>query len=65
VGQSSLHLPVGPLLGLTGGLGLYVASSDLLPDVQKETGWKSTLGLLVGVGAFFLTSLIAPHQHGV
>lgn len=64
-GQSSLHLPVGPLLGLTGGLGLYVASSDLLPDVQKETGWKSTLGLLAGVGAFFLTSLITPHQHGV
>lgn len=65
MGQSALNLPVGPLLGLTGGLGLYVASSDLLPDVQKEIGWKSTLGLLAGVGAFFLSALLAPHHHAV
>lgn len=63
-GQSALQLPVGPLLGLTGGLGLYVASSDLLPDVKKESGWKSTLGLLAGVGAFFVSALLAPHRHG-
>jgi zinc transporter ZupT len=63
-GQSLLHLPVGPLLGLTGGLGLYVASSDLLPDVKKESGWKSTLGLLAGVAAFAASSLLAPHHHG-
>jgi zinc transporter ZupT len=64
LGQQALRLPVGPLLGLTAGLGLYVASSDLLPDVKKETGWKSTLGLLAGVGAFFISALLAPHRHG-
>jgi len=64
MGQEYLHVPIGPVLGLSGGLGLYVASSDLLPQVQKEKGWKSTLSLAVGVLVFLVTSHLAPHAHG-
>ena len=51
------------LLGLSGGLGLYVASSDLLPEAAKEKGWKSTIGLLLGVGLFLFILWLAPHHH--
>jgi zinc transporter ZupT len=64
VSQEFLRLPVGPVLGLAAGLGLYVSSSDLLPEAQKEKGWKSTLGLLAGCCLFLLTSLLVHHSHG-
>ena len=64
VGQDYLRIPLGPVLGVSGGLGLYVASSDLLPEAQKEKGWKSTAGLLVGVALFLVTMHLAPHHHG-
>jgi len=59
-----LHLPLGPVLGLSAGLGLYVACSDLLPEVQKEKGWRSTLSLLAGIGLYLGTSALVPHRHG-
>ncbi len=62
-GQSLLNLPTGPILGLTAGLALYVASSDLLPEVQKVSGLRSTVALLSGVGIFLLSSRLLPHQH--
>jgi len=58
-----VHIRLGPMLGLTGGLGLYVACSDLLPEAQKEKGWKSTAGLLVGVLLFMVILKLAPHHH--
>lgn len=64
VSQEFLKLPVGPVLGLAAGLGLYVSSSDLLPEAQKEKGWKSTLSLLGGVLLFLLTSVLVQHSHG-
>lgn len=63
VSQHFLELPLGPVLGLTAGLSLYVACSDLLPEAQKERGWKSTLGLLIGTVLFLLSSSLVPHQH--
>ncbi len=63
VSQHFLDLPLGPVLGLTAGLALYVACSDLLPEAQKERGWKSTLGLWLGTLLFLLTSSLVPHQH--
>ncbi len=62
--QHLIAVPLGPVLGIAGGLGLYVACSDLLPQAQKEKGWKSTLALLAGVALFLATSHLAPHQHG-
>ncbi|MDP2877368.1 MAG: ZIP family metal transporter, partial [Holophaga sp.] len=61
VSQEFLKLPVGPVLGVAAGLGLYVASSDLLPQAQKEKGWKSTLGLLSGTLLFVITSVLVNH----
>lgn len=58
-----LSIPVGPTLAMSGGLALYVASSDLLPEVQKEPGWRSTLALASGLGLFLLTSIFLPHHH--
>lgn len=62
-GQSILHLPAGPVLGLTAGLTLYVASSDLLPEVQKVSGLRSTAALLGGVGLFLFFARLLPHHH--
>jgi len=61
--QGFLAIKLGPVLGLSGGLGLYVASSDLLPEAAKEKGWKSTIGLLLGVGLFLFILWLAPHHH--
>lgn len=61
--QEVLRLQLGPMLGVTGGLGLYVACSDLLPEAQKEKGWKSTAGLLVGILLFVVLLNLAPHHH--
>jgi len=61
--QGLLHIHLGPVLGLTGGLGLYVACSDLLPEAQKEKGWKSTAALLLGIGLFVILLYLAPHHH--
>lgn len=62
-GQAILHLPTGPMLGLTAGLALYVASSDLLPEVQRESGPRGALALLSGVGIFLLSARFLPHIH--
>lgn len=61
--QAVIHVPLGPVLGLSAGLALYVASSDLLPEAQKEKGWKSTLSLVAGVILFLATSALLPHKH--
>lgn len=58
-----LQLPVGPTLGVAAGLGIYVASSDLLPEVQKEPGWRSSLSILAGAGLFLLSLWLSPHHH--
>jgi zinc transporter ZupT len=62
-GQVWLRIPTGPALAVSAGLALYVASSDLLPEVQKVSGWKSTLALLIGLGLFLLGARLVPHQH--
>jgi zinc transporter ZupT len=62
-GQSLLNLPLGPMLGLTAGLALYVASSDLLPELQKVSGLRGTIALLSGVGVFLLSARLLPHHH--
>jgi len=63
MGQHYLPIKLGPVLGLTGGLSLYVACSDLLPEAQKEKGWKSTAGLAVGILLFMVVLSMAPHHH--
>lgn len=60
-GQELLKIPVGPTLAAAAGLAIYVASSDLLPEVQKEPGWKSSLAIASGLGLFLLSAHFLPH----
>src|SRR5213079_2295598 len=46
------HVGIG--LPLSGGVTIYVAASDLMPEVNREPGGKMALVVLLGVGIFFL-----------
>ncbi len=46
------HVDVG--LPLSGGVTIYVAASDLMPEVNREPGGKMALVVLLGVGVFFV-----------
>lgn len=45
---------VGIGLPLSGGVTIYVAASDLMPEVNREPGGKMALVVLLGVAVFFL-----------
>lgn len=60
-GQEFLQIPAGPTLAAAAGLAIYVASSDLLPEAQKEKGWKSSLALAAGVALFLASNRFLPH----
>ena len=46
------HIGIG--LPLAGGVTIYVAASDLMPEVNREPGVKMATVVLLGVGIFFL-----------
>jgi len=46
------HVSVG--LPLSAGVTIYVAASDLVPEVNKEPAMKMALLVFVGAGVFFL-----------
>jgi ZIP family zinc transporter/zinc and cadmium transporter len=45
-------------LALAGGVTLYVAASNLVPEFQGRRGWRTPLALLAGATVFFLTHLL-------
>jgi zinc transporter ZupT len=45
-------------LALAGGVTLYVAASNLVPEFQGKRGWSTPLWLLAGATVFFLTHLM-------
>jgi len=47
-------------LPLTAGCTLYVAATDLMPEVNHETGVKMAFLVFAGMGLFLLLSKIAP-----
>lgn len=49
-----LKQQVGIGLPLSGGVTIYVAASDLMPEVNREPGGKMAMIVLLGVGIFFL-----------
>jgi zinc transporter ZupT len=61
--QGILRVPEGPVLAIAAGLALYVACADLLPQAQKEKGWKSTLSLIAGALIFAAAAHLLPHGH--
>jgi zinc and cadmium transporter len=49
-----LKREVGVGLPLSGGVTIYVAASDLMPEVNREPGGKMAMVVLLGVGIFFV-----------
>ena len=49
-------------LPLSAGVTIYVAASDLMPEVNREPGVKMALVVFLGVGLLFLLDTIA-HVH--
>jgi ZIP family zinc transporter/zinc and cadmium transporter len=41
-------------LPLSGGVTIYVAASDLMPEVNREPGGKMAMVVLLGVAIFFV-----------
>ncbi len=46
-------------LPLSAGVSIYVAASDLVPEVNRQPGWKTSLAFFAGVGAFVVLHLFA------
>ena len=47
-------------LPLSAGVSIYVAATDLVPEVNREPGIRMALVFFLGVGIFFLLRLLAP-----
>lgn len=45
-------------LALSGGVTLYVAASNLVPEFQGKPGWRLPAAFFAGAGAFYLTRLL-------
>ncbi|MFN7928371.1 MAG: ZIP family metal transporter [Blastocatellia bacterium] len=45
-------------LPLSAGATLYIAASDLIPEANREGGWRTSLFIFVGVAFFYLTHLL-------
>src|SRR5579864_9235026 len=50
---------VGLGLPLSGGVTIYVAASDLMPEVNREPGGKMAMVVLLGVAVFFVLDRLA------
>ncbi len=47
-------------LPLSAGVAIYVAATDLVPEVNREPGIRMALIFFAGVAIFFLLRLLAP-----
>lgn len=47
-------------LALAGGVTIYVAASNLIPECQREAGWLIPGGVFLGVVAFWFTRMMLP-----
>ena len=47
-------------LPLSAGVAIYVAATDLVPEVNREPGVRMALIFFAGVAIFFLIRLLAP-----
>ncbi len=50
-------------LALSAGVTLYVAASNLVPEVQKQRGLRYALSVFVGVGLYYVTELFLGSIH--
>lgn len=45
-------------LALSGGVTLYVAASNLVPEFQGKRGWRLPVAFFAGAGTFYMTRLL-------
>lgn len=45
-------------LSLSAGVTLYVAASNLIPEVQKERGWRPATSVFAGVALYYMAWLV-------
>ena len=45
-------------LAISAGVTIYVAASNLVPEIQKRRGWQLPVAFFGGAGAFFVTRMI-------
>ncbi len=55
---SQLQAELKYALPLSGGVTVYVAATDLLPEVNKEPGWRMALLVFVGVATMMILKVI-------
>ena len=55
---SQLQAQLKYALPLSGGVTLYVAATDLLPEVNKEPRWRMALLVFVGVATMLILKLL-------
>lgn len=55
---SSVHLPVAELLAITAGMFIYIASSDIIPDIHEQPKSVGTMQAVVLVGAVLLVYFV-------
>lgn len=56
---SDSHLPVGPLLAITAGFFIYIAASDIIPDIHEQPQKQGTIqAIMLVVGIVFVGGLI-------
>jgi ZIP family zinc transporter/zinc and cadmium transporter len=55
---SQLQAQLKYALPLSGGVTLYVAATDLLPEVNKEPNWRMALLVFVGVATMLILKLL-------
>ncbi|TAL15174.1 hypothetical protein EPN95_00630 [Patescibacteria group bacterium] len=55
---SNSHLPVGPLLALTAGFFIYVAASDIIPDIHEQTRRVGTIQALILIAGIIIVGFV-------
>ena len=64
VGMQAFHDALPYALPISTGVTLYVAASDLMPEVNEDRGIRMPLVVFLGVALFYLTELLL-HQLGI
>lgn len=56
---TSAHLPIGPLLAITAGFFIYIAASDIIPDIHEQPRRQGTIqAVMLIVGIVLVGSLV-------
>jgi len=55
---TDVHLPIGPLLAMTAGFFIYVAASDIIPDIHEQPRRTGTIQAAMLVGGIIIVGYV-------